>query len=75
MGKYEDAILRYDLVVKKFTSSEKVPECLLKQGMSFIKMGDKETGELILQQLITGYANTEAAARAKKLIKDGIDNG
>jgi len=72
MAKYEDAILRYDRVVKKFTASEKVPECLLKQGMSFIKMGDKETGELILQQLISGYANTEAAVRAKKLIKDGI---
>ncbi|MBN2298338.1 MAG: tol-pal system protein YbgF [Deltaproteobacteria bacterium] len=75
LGKYEDAILRYDLVVKKFSTSEKVPECLLKQGMSFIKMGDKETGELILQQLISGYSNTDAAAKAKKIIKDGIDNG
>ncbi|HHO76540.1 MAG TPA: tol-pal system protein YbgF [Deltaproteobacteria bacterium] len=75
LGKYEDAILRYDLVVKKFTSSEKVTECLLKQGMSFIKMGDKETGELILQQLISGYSNSDAAAKAKKIIKDGMGDG
>jgi tol-pal system protein YbgF len=75
LGKFEDAILRYDLVVKKFSSSEKIPDCLLKQGMSFLKMGDKETGGLILQHLIQGHPETDAAAKAKKIMKDGADNG
>lgn len=75
LGRYEDAILKYDLVVKKFKQSEKVPESLLKEGMSFMRMGDKETGALILQQLINGYPNTDAAAKAKKIVKDGAGNG
>ncbi len=75
LGRYEDAILRYDLVVKKYSSSEKIPDSLLKQGMSFMKMGDKETGELILQQLLQGHPGSDAAAKAKKIMKDGVGNG
>jgi len=75
LGKYEDAILRYDLVVRKYTTSEKVSDCLLKQGMSFVRMGDKETGALILQQLLKGYPESDAAAKARKIMKDGIGDG
>lgn len=75
LGKYEDAILRYDLVVRKYKTSEKVTDCLLKQGMSFMRMGDKETGALILQQLIKGYPEADAAAKARKIIKDGMGDG
>lgn len=72
LGKYEDAVLQYDTVAKKYSTSDKVPEALLKQGMSFYKLGDKETGALVLQRLIQGHPGTEAAAKAKKIIKDGI---
>jgi len=75
LGKYEDAILRYDLVVRKYKQSEKVSDCLLKQGMSFIRMGDKETGALILQQLTKGYPETDAAAKAQKIMKGGLGDG
>lgn len=71
-GKYEDAVLKYDLVTKKYAKSEKVPECLLKQGMAFHKMGDSETGNIIMKQLIQGYPSTEAAAKAKKIVKGGL---
>ncbi|MGC9325045.1 MAG: tol-pal system protein YbgF [Desulfomonilia bacterium] len=73
-GKYEDAILRYDIVVKKFKGSEKAPDSLYKQGLSFLKLGDTETGTIILQQLIQEYPDTEAAAKAKKTLKGG-ENG
>jgi tol-pal system protein YbgF len=75
LGKYEDAILRYDLVVRKYKTSEKVADCLLKQGMSFMRMGDKETGTLILQQLVKGYPDSGAAAKAKNIMKDGTEDG
>jgi len=68
LGKYEDAILRYDLVVKKYPNSEKVPDCLYKQGLSFIKLGDRETGELILKHLQKQCPGTNAASRAKKML-------
>ncbi|MFY9399097.1 MAG: tol-pal system protein YbgF [Desulfomonilia bacterium] len=71
-GKFEDAVLKYDLVAKKFSKSGKVPECLLKQGMAFYKMGDKETGGIILQQLLKDHPSTDAAARAKKILKEGL---
>ncbi|HVN71625.1 MAG TPA: tol-pal system protein YbgF [Desulfomonilia bacterium] len=69
-AKYDDAILSYDTVVKKFKDSDKVPEALYKQGLAFLKMGDKETGTLILQQLIKDHAGTEAALKAKKALKN-----
>ncbi len=71
-GKYEDAVLKYDLVAKKYAKSRKVPDCLLKQGMAFHKMGDSETGNIILKKLVQGYPATEAAAKAKKIVKDGL---
>lgn len=75
LGKYEDAILRYDSVAKKYSSSDKVPDALLKQGISFHKLGDEQTGNLVLQHLVQGYPASEAAAKAKKILKDGLGKG
>ena len=69
LAKYDDAILSYDTVVKKFKDSDKVPEALYKEGLSFLKMGDKDTGTLILQQLIKDHPKTDAAKKAKKALK------
>jgi len=64
---YEKAILEYDNVTKKFPSSNKVPHALLKQGLSFLSLGDKASARLLLQQIIKDYPNTTQAktARAK----------
>ena len=70
LAKYDDAILSYDTVVKKFKDSDKVPEALYKEGLSFLKMGDKDTGTLILQQLIKDHPKSDAAKKAKKALKN-----
>lgn len=75
LGKYEDAILQYDMIEKKFGSSERLPEALFKEGISFYKSGDKETGDLILQRLIQTHPNSEAATKAKKIMKEGTGKG
>jgi tol-pal system protein YbgF len=75
MEKYEDAILQYDMVAKRYSKGDKVAEALLKEGMSFHKTGDSQTGNLVLQRLILGYPNTDAAAKAKKIVKDGLPKG
>ena len=64
---YEKAILEYDNVTKKFPNSNKVPHALLKQGFSFLSLGDKASARLLLQQVIKDYPNTSQAktARAK----------
>jgi len=68
-GKFEDAILRYDIVIKKFKDSEKVPNCLLKQGMSFIKLNDRQTGELLLRRVTNEFPDSKAAEKAKEQLK------
>jgi tol-pal system protein YbgF len=67
--KYEKAILEYDKVAKNYPEGDKVPYALLKQGLSFLNLGDKAGARLILQQVIRDYPNTNQAriARAKLL--------
>lgn len=69
LGRFDDAILSYDTVVKKFQKSDKVAESLYKEGMAFVKMGDRETGELIWQQLVREHPDSEAAGRAREEMK------
>lgn len=65
--KYEEAILEYDKVVKNYPKGNKVSSALLKQGYSFLMLGDKQSAKLILRQVINDYPNTsqERMARAK----------
>ncbi len=68
MERFEDAVLKYDLVIKKYPGSEKVPAAFLKQGMCFIKLGDNETGRILLQKLVKNYPDSDAASKAAKLL-------
>jgi len=67
--KYEKAIVEYDKVTKNFPEGNKFPYALLKQGLSFLKLGDKASAKLLLQQVIKDFPNTSQAriARAKLL--------
>jgi len=67
--KYEKAIIEYEKAIKNFPEGNKVPYALLKQGLSFLKLGDKASGKLLLQQVTKDYPNTSQAriARAKLL--------
>jgi tol-pal system protein YbgF len=67
--KYEKAIVEYDKVVKKYPEGNKIPFALLKQGLSFEKLGDKASAKLLLQQVIRDFPNTSQSriARAKLL--------
>ncbi|MDR2861692.1 MAG: tol-pal system protein YbgF [Syntrophobacterales bacterium] len=66
---YEQAILEYDKVIKNYSSGGKAAPALLKQGLSFVNIGDRVSGRLILQKVIKNYPNTSHAkvARAKLL--------
>ncbi len=65
--KYEKAIIEYEKVTKNFPDGNKVPYALLKQGLAFLKLGDKASAKLLLQQVIKDFPNTSQAriARAK----------
>ncbi len=63
--KYEKAIVEYDKVVKNFPEGSKVPYALLKQGLSFLRLGDKASAKLLLQQVIKDFPNTSQARIAR----------
>jgi tol-pal system protein YbgF len=63
---YEKAILEYEKVIKNFPEGNKVPNALLKQGLSFLKLGDKTSAKLLLQQVTKDYPNTSQARIARQ---------
>jgi len=65
---FEGAILAYETHLKKYPKSQKAPGALLKQGLSFVEIGDKKTGAVILEQLIERYPATKEADLAKKQV-------
>ena len=67
---YENAILSYEIVIKKYKDSQKAPNAFLKQGLRFIEIGDKKTGKIILEQVQERYPDTREATLAKKYLDD-----
>jgi tol-pal system protein YbgF len=67
---YENAILSYEIVLKKYKDSQKTPSAFLKQGLSFIELGDKKTGKIILEQVRERFPDTREAELAKTYLDD-----
>jgi tol-pal system protein YbgF len=63
---YEKAILEYQKVIEKYPRGNKVPAALLKQGLSFDKIGETSNARLVLKELIAKHPSTNEASIAKK---------
>lgn len=66
--KYEDAILSYESFLKKYPKHEKAKGAMLKQAFSFVEIGDKKTGKVLLEKVIEKYPNSREAELAEKKI-------
>ena len=65
---YEKAILEYQKVIEDYSSGNKVPAALLKQGYAFANLGEKGNARLILKELIRKYPGTsESKIAGEKL--------
>lgn len=64
-GNIEKAILEYDKVIKNYPKGDMVPHALLKQGLSFLKLGDKTGARMTLEKLSTDYPDTHQASIAR----------
>lgn len=62
---YEAAILAYEDVIKKYPTSNKIPDAILKQGLAFLELGDRIDARIVLENLVKKYPNTEQAKIAK----------
>ena len=69
LKEFDQAILEFDAVRRKYPKGDKVPAALLKQGFAFAELGDKVDARLILQDLINNYPQSEEAAKAKQKLK------
>jgi tol-pal system protein YbgF len=68
--KYEDAILAYETFLKKYPANEKAKAAMLKQAFSFLEIGDKKTGKVLLEKVLEKYPNSREAGLAEKRIAD-----
>ncbi|HCZ12688.1 MAG TPA: tol-pal system protein YbgF [Nitrospiraceae bacterium] len=66
--RYEDAILSYESFLKKYPKHEKAKGAMFKQALSFIEMGDKKTGKVLLEKVMEKYPNSREAELAEKKI-------
>lgn len=73
--KYEDAILAYETFLKKYPDNDKVKGAMLKQAYSFIEMGDRKTGKVILERIIEKYPTSKEAELAEKKIAEVLAKG
>ncbi len=65
---YEKAILEYQKVIETYPKGNKVRSALLKQGLAFLNLGDKDNARLILKELVRKHPDSsEAKIAAERL--------
>lgn len=67
---YEKAILEYQKVIENYPKGNKVAAALLKQGLAFLKIGDKANSRLILQDLLDKFPQSNEGRIAAQKIKE-----
>lgn len=65
---FEKAILEYDKAIKNYPKGDRVPHALLKQGLSFLKLGDKTGARILLEKLSADYPDTHQANIARSTL-------
>lgn len=69
LREFDQAILEFDTVRRKYPQGEKVSAALLKQGYAFAELGEKVNARLILQEVVEKYPQSPEATRAKQKLK------
>lgn len=69
LREFDQAILEFDTVRRKYPQGEKVSAALLKQGFAFAELGEKVNARLILQEVVEKFPQSPEAARAKQKLK------
>lgn len=67
---YDQAILEFQVVIKKFPGKEKVPAAMLKQAMAFKELGDIKSARYVLKKLLEDFPTTEEAKPARERLKE-----
>ena len=68
--RFEQAVLAFHDVIKKFPGKGKGPAAMLKQGMAFREMGDAKSARFVFNRLVDEHPKTEEASRAREKLKE-----
>ena len=69
LREFDQAILEFDAVRRKYPKGDKVPASLLKLAFAFAELGDRLDARLILQELIDRYPQSQEVVKAKQKLK------
>ena len=67
--KFENAILKFQEVIQKYTDHPKVAAALLKQGKAFAQLGDAGNAATTWKQLVKTFPLSPEAEKAKQLLQ------
>lgn len=67
---FENAILAYETLLKKYPDTDKTSGALLKQGFAFAEIGDKKTARVILEKLVQKHPDSKDSALARKKLAE-----
>lgn len=63
---YDKAIMEYQKIISQSSNHPKAPEAMLKQGMAFEKLADKETAKVIYKKLVKKHPSSTESAKAQE---------
>lgn len=69
LKEFDEAILEFDVVRKKYPDGDKVPAAWLKIGYAFAELGNRVDARLILQEVINRYPQSKEAEKAQEKIQ------
>jgi TolA-binding protein len=69
LKQYEQAILAYQEVIKKYPKGNKVPSALLRQAFAFLEIKDKTSAKLLLSKVVKNYPSSNEAKIAQKKLE------
>jgi TolA-binding protein len=61
--------MEFEKILSQFPSNPKIPDALLKSGLCLEQLQDGRRAQLAWQRLVRDYPTSEAAVRARSLIK------
>ena len=68
LREFDEAILEFDVVRKKYGDGDKAPAAWLKIGYAFAELGNHVDARLILQEVINRYPTSREAEKAREKI-------
>ena len=67
---FDKAIINYDYLINTYPKSNKAVDATLKEGISFIKIGDATDGKYILNKVLEQYPKSPQAQMAREYLKN-----